>query len=314
MTTMVERTVVVSSMRPRYEGANIRTWIGFKHLMYLAEHAVLAWFRHHGAGPQRLFHEYGLALEIVDSSVLLPALLEIDDEVVAEASALGGGRFSVKLRVDDAAAPRTVLSGKIAVRLIQAEDVDSSNRPPLPEEIASIARIGIDAAPHANDRRDVALAGTDPEAALAAANPAAFLWRWQARYFHCYYSDHAQHSSFVRALEEVVERFLADRGLSVGRMLIERALIPVVSRVRVQALAPVHMEEDVYTTFVVDDVLKGTAYDGRMDGYVRRGDALIHVATARILHGYAHSAGPHAGTLATLDADVLDALTGRRRQ
>ena len=51
--------------RPRYEGANIRTWIGFKHFMYLVEEAVLHWFRERGLGPQRLYHEYGLGLEIV---------------------------------------------------------------------------------------------------------------------------------------------------------------------------------------------------------------------------------------------------------
>ena len=38
-------------MRPRYEGANICTWIGFKHVNYLVEEAVLAHFRsRRGAG------------------------------------------------------------------------------------------------------------------------------------------------------------------------------------------------------------------------------------------------------------------------
>jgi trans-aconitate methyltransferase len=41
-------------MRPRHEGANMRTWIGFKHFLYLAEEAVLHWFRDHGYGVQRL--------------------------------------------------------------------------------------------------------------------------------------------------------------------------------------------------------------------------------------------------------------------
>src|SRR5262249_51880992 len=79
-------TVTALTCRPRYEGANIRTWIGFKQFMLLAEEAVLAWFRERGLGPQRLYHEHGLGLEIVDSSVQLPALLEVDDEVRAEVS------------------------------------------------------------------------------------------------------------------------------------------------------------------------------------------------------------------------------------
>jgi len=51
-------------LRPRFEGANIRTCIGFKHLLYMVEEAILQWFREHGPGPQYLFHEHGLELEI----------------------------------------------------------------------------------------------------------------------------------------------------------------------------------------------------------------------------------------------------------
>ena len=40
--------------------------------------------------------------------------------------------------------------------------------------------------------------------------PEAFGWDWRVRYFHCHYSDRVQHSAYVRALEEVVDRFLAD--------------------------------------------------------------------------------------------------------
>jgi hypothetical protein len=46
-------------------------------------------------------------------------------------------------------------------------------------------------------------------------------------------------------------------------VLAERALIPVVSRVRVQALADASMDDAVHTTFVVDDMLKAAAFDCR---------------------------------------------------
>ncbi|MDQ1721465.1 MAG: hypothetical protein QOI26_1199, partial [Pseudonocardiales bacterium] len=53
-------------------------------------------------------------------------------------------------------------------------------------------------------------------------------------------------------------------------------------------------------------------FDGRMDCYVQRGDELIPVATAQILHGYAIAAGEGAGGMATLDDEVVRALTGGR--
>ena len=136
-----------------------------------------------------------------------------------------------------------------------------------------------------------------------------FLWSWRARYFHCHFSDRVQHSAYVRALEEVVDRFLADRGLSIPRLLGERGWIPVVSRARVQILADAHMDEVVHTTFVVEDVLRGLAYDARMDCYVERDGRLVHTATAKILHGYAGSAGEEAGRVVELDDETVAALT-----
>ncbi|HCU50417.1 MAG TPA: hypothetical protein DGG94_11565, partial [Micromonosporaceae bacterium] len=138
----------------------------------------------------------------------------------------------------------------------------------------------------------------------------ALLWSWRAPYFYCHFSDRVQHSGFIRCLEEVVDRFLDDRGLAVGRMLAQRSWIPVVSRARVRMLAPAHMEETVHTTFRVTDVLRSIMFDGQMDCYVQRGQTLFHVATATILHGYAISRGPEAGNLAELDAQVSRTLLG----
>lgn len=292
-------------LRPRYEGANIGTWIGFKHLMYLAEEGLLALLRERGYGPQRLFHEYGVSPSITDAAMQLPALLEIDDELQVATQALGAGRFSVRLRVVREPAPRVVLNGKLSLGLVTHAHAP---RRPLPAELTTLV-LADDGRPHP-ERVDLPAPDGDARAVLTAAYPGAFLWSWKARYFHCHGSRHVQHSAYVRALEEVVERFLEERGLAIGKVLAERHLIPVVSRFRVRSLAPVDMEETLHTIFVVDDVLMDRAYDGRMDCYVQRGASLQHVASARILHGYAHSAGPEAGRLAALDAATLRALTG----
>jgi acyl-CoA thioesterase FadM len=298
---------IVASLRPRYEGANIRTWIGFKHLMYLAHEAVLEWFRSRGAGPQALFHEHGLGLEIVDASAQMSALLDVDDSVAAEVSALGQGRFSIRLRSDRNGSSATILRGTFTVRLARLTAPAAALR--LPEDVAAL--VGIDTDPGAGTRHRLEDDET-PEVRLTRTTPGAFYWCWRARYFQCHCTDRVHHSAFVRALEEVVDRFLAARGLSIGSLLAARNLIPIVSRVRVQTLDTARLEEDVHTTFVVDDVLKATAFDGRMDCYVRRGDWLEPVATARILHGYAFSAGESAGRLAVLDEGMLRALSHAR--
>ncbi len=290
----LDRTTTCA-LRPRYAGANIRTWIGFKHFMSMAEEAVLTWFRERELGPQHLYHTYGLGLTVVDSSALLPAVLDIDDEVEAQVSRLESGRFGVRLTVVRDGRTVTALRGKITVALVDEEGAGGAEA--LPRFLAPLVV-------------PTAAAAAQPDPPPPADD--AHSWLWRARYFHCHYSDRVQHGSHVQVLEEAVDRFLADRGLSVPRLLAERAWIPVVSRARVRLIADAHMDEEIRTTFTVSDVVKDRAFDGRMDSFaVSRGDAAPrHVATARILHGYAISAGEGAGALAELDAETVKALTG----
>ncbi|MCQ8828595.1 hypothetical protein [Streptomyces malaysiensis] len=72
MTELLDGTLTTSVGRPRYEGANIRTWTGFKHFMYLTEEVVLQYFRERGVGAETLHHIYGLGLEIVDTRSACP--------------------------------------------------------------------------------------------------------------------------------------------------------------------------------------------------------------------------------------------------
>jgi len=283
----------------RYASANVRTWIGFKQFMYLVEEAVLTWFRQRDLGPQHIYHEYGAGLEIVDSSVLLPAVLEIDDQVDARVEWLGRGRFGVRLTVARGAEPVTVLRGKVKVALVTERTApDGAIGAAMPEFLTPLVVPDV-----------AAIAGP----VLPSPTNEPFNWNWRARYFHCHFSDRVQHGSYVAALEEVVDRFLADRGLSVPRLLAERGWIPVVSRARVRLLADAVMDEEIQTSFTVTDVFKNRAFDGRMDSHVtspqRPPHAARHVATAQILHGYAVSRGEFAGSLAELDPQTVEALT-----
>ena len=301
-TTQLPRPTALEG-RPAFEGANVRTWIGFKHFTYLVEAAVLEWVRDRGTGARDLFHDHGLGVEIVDCSVQLPAVLELDDAVRAEVVQDPRGRLAVTLTVHRDGADVTVLRGRAVVALVR--ETEAAVHRPAPPELAALEVADVaDAAAVTAPPPLVLAPGQEPADALTG-----FLWSWRAPYFYCHYSDRVQHSGFVRALEEVVDRFLDERGISVGRLLRERHWIPVVSRSRVSLLGAAHMEEVVHTTFTVLDVLRGTMFDARMDCWVRRGDELVPVATARILHGYAIAAGPGAGGMARLDDEVLRALS-----
>lgn len=294
--TTTAPSAAVSVHRTRYEGANIRTWIGFKHFMYLVEDALLDWLRRFTPGARQLYHEHGLGFEIVDCSVLLPAVLEVDDEVRAYVTPYEPGRFRVRLHAVRDGHEAPVARANVVVALV--------HEPTAP---ASRSLDGVAGAEW--------LPGPVPELPSDAAEEAVpadgFRWSWRAPYFYCHFSDRVQHSGFVRALEEVVDLFLADRGISVRHMLTERGWIPVVSRARVRLLGATHMEEVVHTTFRVDEILRGTMFDGRMLCRVERNGRMVPVAAGRILHGYAVSRGREAGQLASLDDSTIAALTGR---
>lgn len=303
MTAVLRPGPTVTHGRPAFEGANIRTWIGFKHFMYLVEQGVLQWLRDQGTSARDLFLAHGLGAEIVDCSVQLPAVLELDDEVKVEVTPGRGDKLNVQLTVLRDGVEVTVLRGKVTVALVRERAADTTAAAP-----EALAHLEVPALTSTVER--IRIPTWETAESVLTATPGAFLWSWRAPYFYCHYSDRVQHSGFVRTLEEVVDRFLADRGISVGRMLAERAWIPVVSRARVRLLEDARMEETVHTVFTVTDILRGVMFDGRMDCYVQRGPELVPVATAQILHGYAIAAGPGAGGMAQLDDGVVRALTG----
>ena len=306
-------TPTVYTGRPRYEGANIRTWIGFKHFYYLVEEAVLQHFRDRGLGPDTLYRRHGLGLEVVESSIQLPATLGVDDEVQAKVQPVAakpgeGAAFSVKLSVDRDGEQVTVLTGKVRIALVAEKDAPGSD--PAPAELAALAVPEV-AALRGGGGTDLDVpAGGDLAAVLSPPGRNSFLWSWRIPYFSCHFSDRLQHSAYVRALEEVVDRFLADRGLAIGTLLDERGWIPVVSRARVRMLADAHMEEVLHTVFTVEEILRDVVFTARMETYVQRGARLVQTAAGTIMHGYAISRGPAAGTLAELDGSTRAALLG----
>jgi len=316
MATVAEdRTLSVLEARPRFEGSNICTWIGFKHVMYLVEEAVLDHLRQSGRTPRRLFEDHGLCVEIVDSRARILHALHMDDLVRCEVQALppsetGELMFRVTVHVDRDQPLKAVTA---TVRVVLRRTADAGEPPAelAPHTVPEIVR---GTAPVERLREELGLAPEPaPEevarALLGDAN--GLVWRWRIPYFYCHFSERIQHSGYLRLMEEVVDIFLRERGISIRTMLDRQQWIPVVPAARVEILREGLMEEDIYTVYTVTDVFKDVTYTARMDCFVWRGDRAVQIATGSITHGYAVIQNRRDWKLVSFDAPVLDAFHGR---
>jgi acyl-CoA thioesterase FadM len=303
MTSSTVEQVVTVPARPRYEGSNICTWIGFKHVMYLIEEAVLEAIRQSTPGAQALFEEHGLGVDIVDSDARILTALHIDDVARTEVTrqpddGTGELAFRTVIWLDrPGRAPQKAVTAKVRVVLRRVADA-----PEPPAELAAVTVPEIRRAPASAPPRPsfgVATGGAattigrgvvgaaDETARSLAVGGKALVWKWRIPYFYCHFTERIQHSGYLRLMEEVVDLFLADRGISIRRMLGDQKWIPVVPQARVEILREALMEEELYTVLTVEDVFKDLTYTARMDCYVRRDGELLQTATGRITHGYA---------------------------
>jgi acyl-CoA thioesterase FadM len=301
MTTIMpvrERSQVLG--RPRFEGSNICTWIGFKHVMYLIEEAVLDHLRQSGLVPRQLFEEHGLGVDIVDSDARILTALHMDDEVRTEVVSrppdeTGALVFRTETHVERDGERVKAATATVKVVLRRAGDTD----PPPP-----------DLAPHTVDEiaRPGAVDVPDITSVVDGAN--AIVWRWRIPYFYCHFSERMQHSGYLRLMEEVVDIFLAERGISIRDMVDGQRWIPVVPRAQVEILREALMEEEIHTVFTVEEVFKDLLYTARMDCYVPRDGRMVHTATGRITHGYALILDRRDWKHVPFDAKTLAALRG----
>ncbi|MEU1883546.1 thioesterase family protein [Streptosporangium sp. NPDC020072] len=300
-------TVTRLEIRPRYEGANVGTWIGFKHLNYLVEEAVLEHLRRSGIRATDLYHDHGLCVDLVDIDTRILSALRIDDLATAEVTVAEPGTltFSVVIRPNaDPGAPKAV-SAKVKVSLRHdprggAGEIPAELRP------YTVARLG------EQDKSVQVPDGADPLDVLTGGRNA-FAWKWRIPYFYCHFTERMQMSGYLRIMEEVVDLFLADRGVSVKRLLDEQGWIPAVPHSRVTLLDEALMEEELYTVLTVEDVFKRLTYTSRMDCYVLRDGLLVPTATGRITHGYAEISGRSEWGLVSFDDRLSAALSGASR-
>jgi len=304
---------------PRYEGSNICTWIGFKHVNYLVEEAVLDHYRQSGRPARLLYEEYGLCLELVSIDTRILHALHMDDLVTAvvEPTADAGGAadaeacFNVTLYVERPEPAGALKAAVSKVRAVLRRDPRGGPAAATPRDLDRFVTDTIGAAAAAASvAAPVATSGEDPVLAGLTAGRNAFGWRWRMPYFYCHFTERVQMSGYLRLMEEVVDLFLADRGVSIKRLLDEQQWIPVVPHSSIELVGEALMEEDIYTVFTVEEIFKDVTYRSAMNCYVSRPQGIVPVAAGSITHGYAVLDGRRDWHLVHFDKRMLDALRG----
>ncbi|GAA1344278.1 hypothetical protein [Saccharothrix algeriensis] len=289
------------SLRPRYEGNNINTWIGFKHVNYLVEEAVLEHFRSAGLPTRVLFEDYGLGLEITTIDTRILNAFHLDEVGVATVTPTAEDELAFKVVISKEGNTGKDVTAKVKVTLRRETYVSPENV--VPAELApfSVDRIG---------GGEAGPAAEDDVLAQLTRDRNAFGWKWRIPYPYCHNNERLQMSGYLRLMEEVVDLFLADRGISIKTLLDDRKWIPVVPHSKITQVDEAWMEEDLYTIYTVEEVFKGVTYTSRMDTYVVRDGRLVLTSTGTITHGYAIFHDRKDWSLVNFDERVLAALQG----
>lgn len=294
--TKLLTTETMTRLRPRYEGLNINSWIGFKHINYLAEEAVLDHFRAAGVSAHSLFEDHGLCLELVDLDTKISAAIHTDDLVEAlvwpdAEESKGELAFVVTLLVRRGDASKRAAKSKVRVLIRRDELFGTGDEVPgglLPFVTSRIVR-------------------AEPPVERAGNS---FTWNWRIPYFYCHFTERLQLSGYLRLMEEVVDLFLADREVSIKRLLDEQRWIPLVSHSRIAILGEAGMEEDLEIVFTVENIFKSFNYTARMDTYVHRDGERLRTATGRITHAYGEILNRREIKVVEFDRRLRTALEG----
>ncbi|MBM0278024.1 thioesterase family protein [Micromonospora tarensis] len=299
-------------LRPRFEGTNIGTWIGFKHINYLVEEAVLEHLRSAGTPAGALYADSGVGFEIVDLDTRIIGALHIDDVVDFEVQPVGGAAdgeltVRVKLFASRADGPAKVASSRVGVVLRRDENAAPTASVPEALQPFVVAQLG-----GAVSRTSVPAEADVLRQLTEGRN--AYAHTWRIPYYVCHYTERLQMSGYLRVMEDVVDRFLAARGLSIREMLTTRDWIPACTRSHIRITDEALMEEDLHVVFNVTDIFKDFTYTASVECYVVRDGRLVQTANGTVTHGYAKIENRTDWGLVPFDGRVHQALRdGARR-
>jgi acyl-CoA thioesterase FadM len=281
---------------------------------------VLDHLRGSGFTPRELYEEHGLSVEIVDSDARILHALHMDDvvrtEVVRQPPGASADMVMRATSYVDRSPEVKAVTATVRVQFRRiASTVDGDD---VPTELLPHSVVHIDRSTESDDGlvNGRGLVGSAADVVAlpghhgAPDGPNAIVWRWRIPYFYCHFSERLQHSGYLRIMEEVVDLFLAERGISIRTMLESRRWIPVVPRARVEILREAYLEEELYTVLTIEEVFKDLTYTARMDCYVSRSGRLVKTATGTITHGYAVVLDRRNWRLVPFDPQTVAALRG----
>lgn len=312
-----------SVIYPRNEGNNICTWIGFKHVMYVVEEAVIDNLRQNNLKPRELYEENGLCFEILVSDARILHALHMDDKINAEVKIdesydqdINEVNFIVDLYVNRDKQPVKAVVCRVSAQFKIDDSPVTSEVPATRHDqldqwtVERISRGGA-----LEEERSYLLVergeinpADDVSKILKANNHNAMVWKWHIPYFYCHYNERLKNSGYLRLLEEVEDLFLANNGISIRTMLHEKKMIPVVPSARVEIMEEAYMEETLYTVYSLVETYRDFTYTHQMDCYVVRDGNLIRTATGRITHGYARINSRKDWSLVAFDDETLQKI------
>lgn len=320
-TLLTDTTTVTHS--PGYEGANIGTIIGFKHVNYLVEKAVIDHFRRCGLPVGALYEKHGLGFDVVAMESRLSTALIVDDEASIEVRPVTKDdatelSFKVTISVVRDGEPKKAVTSKVRVVLRRDEnDVRMTRRLPVPDGLERFVADHIGgSAPGADvpDGATLVSGGStddDPVVAELVAGKNAYAWKFRVPYPYVHFFERMPMSGYLRLMEEAKHRFVDARGISIRTLLDESNWIPAVTHSSVTMLDEARLEDDLYIVYTVDNVFKNLLYTSRVDYYTVRDGKLVHTATGSITHGYGVVENGCEGRLVEWDERVAAALLGQ---
>lgn len=298
------------TLAPMYEGNNVCAWIGFKHINYLVEHAVLNHLKRHGLSSRRLYEEFGLGVDVVDIDTRILNSVHLDDELTAivtpRENTKGQWVFRVVLSADGGSKDVTAT---VAVALRRDTYIDDTNSVPPALDPFAVDEIENESPKGMGSSVSADAIEPDDFGRSLAAGPNGISWSARIGYPYCHYNERMAMSGYLRLLEEAKDRFVADRGISVKSLLDTNRWIPAVPHSRITMLAEAQMEETVFVAYNVDEIFKDLTYRARFDCFVLRESIPVRTAVGTIVHGYAQIHRRDQWSLVNFDERVLAALS-----
>ena len=292
------------STRPSSEGANIRSWIGFKHFEYIIGEAISMLLAERGFDERSLALS-GVRAHVVGARAALTHVIECGDDVgvvLRDARRIDTDLLAVDAEIFNNRAGQRSLKGTY---LVKVEDLveDGLEGDLTASTVLTSFEKGILKSSKAPRQGSFA---TDDGPRLF---DEAFSTVWTVPYYYCESSRFLSYRGHIRSLEGVVDDYLASVGLFIPDLLAARAMIPVVSRYSVNVMGDVPMGAVATTYFHVDDILGNAVFDASFaTTFVDEAGKRVVAATGVIQHGYAVSRGDGAGTMATMDAEIMASL------